>query len=74
MVQGNYSGSFLWVELKQVNGWPGARDFRDFSRLPLAQENRGSRRTPLQQFTTFLRGDIFHGNRYRKNLRAGKHT
>jgi hypothetical protein len=30
----------------KYNGWPGARDFRDFSRLPPAQENRGQPADP----------------------------
>ncbi len=28
------------------NGWPGARGFRDFFRLPPAQENRGQPADP----------------------------
>jgi hypothetical protein len=48
------------------NGWPGARGFRDFSRLPPAQENRGQPADPAPAETHLiswlnLRGE-FHGN------------
>ena len=39
-----------WAGLSRAvskhNGWPGARGFRDFSRLPPAQENRGQPADP----------------------------
>lgn len=42
------------------NGWQGARGFRDFSRLPPAQENRGSRRTPPSQVQSALNTEHIH--------------
>ena len=60
------------------NGWPGARGFRDFSRLPPAQENRGQPADPAPAgFNRALahevtKEDIIHGNRFSKKFRFGK--
>lgn len=45
---------FLWADLSRKitqNDWQGARGFRDFSRLPPAQENRGQPADPYPVLT-----------------------